>query len=115
VNTTYEGVEAKAAYTRKNGNDQKEVRMIRMFVRHSVNDYATWREHYDAFDEERQSMGVTGHTVYQSVDDPNDVTVSHDFTTREAAETFSSSPRLREVMQKAGVAGTPDIWFVTEA
>ena len=27
-------------------------------------------------------MGVTGHAVYQALDDPNDVTVWHDFATR---------------------------------
>lgn len=89
--------------------------MISLFVRHPVADYATWRKHYDDFDEERRRMGVTGHAVYQAVDDPNDVTVWHEFATREAAEAFAGSPRLREVMQQAGVAGTPDVWFVTEA
>jgi len=60
-------------------------------------------------------MGVTGDAVYQSVDDPNDVTVWHDFETLEAAQEFASSPRLREAMAGAGVAGEPQIWFTTEA
>jgi hypothetical protein len=89
--------------------------MLRLLVRHSVADYATWRKHYDDFGEERQGMGLTGHAVYQSIDDPNDVTAWHDFSTREAAEAFASSPRLRRVMEQAGLVGTPDIWFVTEA
>ncbi len=89
--------------------------MVRLFVRHPVTDYASWRQHYDAFDAERSSMGVTGHAVYQSLDDPNDVTISHDFATREAADAFSSSPRLREVMEQAGIAGPPDVWTTTEA
>lgn len=24
--------------------------MVRLFVRHTVSDYGTWRKHYDAFD-----------------------------------------------------------------
>jgi hypothetical protein len=89
--------------------------MVRVFVRHSVADYPTWRQHYDNFDTERRGMGVAGDAVYQSVDDPNDITAWHDFSTREAAESFASSPRLRDVMQQAGVQGKPEVWFVTEA
>jgi hypothetical protein len=72
----------------------KEHSMVRLFVRHPVADYAAWRQVYDGFDEERQGMGVTGHAVFQSVDDPNDVTVWHDFETREQAESFAASDRL---------------------
>ena len=52
---------------------------VRMYVRHEVNDYATWRKNYDAFKAERNKMGVIGAAVYRSVDNPNDVTVTHDF------------------------------------
>lgn len=89
--------------------------MVKLFVRHAVSDYGTWREQYDAFDDERRGMGVTAAGVYQAVDDPNDITVWHDFGSREQAESFVSSPRLREVMDKAGVAGEPSIWFTTKA
>ncbi len=89
--------------------------MVRLFVRHPVADYAAWRRVYDEFGVERRPMGVTGHAVYQSLDDPNDVTVWHDFATREAAEAFASSERLRDAMQRAGVQGRPTVWFVKEA
>ena len=89
--------------------------MARLFIRHNVTAYNAWRTAYDDFDRERSSMGVNGHAVFQSVDDPNDVTVWHDFSTLEKAKTFTSSSRLKEVMGKAGVKGTPQIWFVNEA
>ena len=44
--------------------------MVRLFVRHPVRDYAAWRKAYDDFDEERRSMGVIGHAVFQTVGDP---------------------------------------------
>jgi hypothetical protein len=89
--------------------------MARLFVRHNVTDYKVWRKAYDDFDSERRSMGVTGHAVFQSADDPNDVTAWHDFSTLEKAKSFASSTRLKEVMGKAGVKGAPQIWFVNEA
>jgi hypothetical protein len=89
--------------------------MIRMFVRHPVTDFATWKQAYDDFDAERKAMGAMGESVYQSVDDPNNVTAWHDFETLEAAQTFMGSARLREVMEQAGVAGEPAVWFATRA
>lgn len=89
--------------------------MVRMFVRHPVNDFATWKQAYDAFDDERKGLGVTGDAVFQVAGDPNDVTVWHDFESLEAAQAFADNPRLKEVMDDAGVAGPPDIWFTTQA
>ena len=89
--------------------------MARMYVRHSVKNFRTWRKAYDAFDGERQGMGVIADGVYQALDDPNDVTVYHDFKTRRRAEIFVESDRLKEVMKDAGVKGKPKIWFVKES
>jgi len=60
-------------------------------------------------------MGVLGHAAYQSADDPNDVTVWHDFETLEATKAFMASPKLKEAMEAAGVAGEPDVWFTRPA
>ena len=83
--------------------------MVRMFVRHPVADFVEWKKGYDAFD--REGFGVTDHAVYQSVDDPNDVTVWHDFEDAGSAKAFAQSEELREAMGRAGVAGEPTIWF----
>lgn len=89
--------------------------MTTLFVRHKVRHFANWKAAYDAFDVERRAMGVTGDGVYQSVDDPNDVTVFHDFDSSDKAKAFADSTRLREVMTDAGVVGSPDIWFANRA
>ena len=89
--------------------------MIRLFVRHRVTDYPTWRKVYDEFDAERRSLGAVDHAVFQSVGDPSDVTVWTDFETSAAAESFASSPQLRAAMEKAGVDGAPQIWSVNAA
>jgi hypothetical protein len=89
--------------------------MVRLFVRHNVADYDAWRKVYDEFDNERRPMGVTDDAVFQSVDDPNDVTVWHDFAEADEARAFVSSEALRSTMQRAGVQGEPEAWFVTQA
>jgi quinol monooxygenase YgiN len=59
-------------------------------------------------------MGVTNHGVYQAADNPDDVTVYHEFDSMDAAKAFAGSPRLKEVMNTAGVVGAPDIWFTNK-
>ncbi len=89
--------------------------MATMFVRHSVKDFGAWKAAYDEFDAERKSMGVTAHGVFQSEDDPNALTIYHEFESLDAAKAFAGSDRLKEVMESAGVASAPDIWFTHRA
>jgi hypothetical protein len=89
--------------------------MVRLFVRHNVDDYDAWRKTYDEFDAQRGPMGVRGDAVFRSLDDPNDITVWHDFDSDDAARAFASSQELRDGMQRAGVQGEPQIWFVRQA
>ncbi len=89
--------------------------MATLFVRHDVADFATWKRAYDDFDDERSTMGVTGHGVYQTEDSPNNVTLYHHFESMGAAKAFMNNPRLTEVMMAAGVQGRPTIWFTTKA
>jgi hypothetical protein len=89
--------------------------MVRLFVRHPVTDFARWKRAYDDFDEERSGMGVKAHGVFQAVDNKKDVTVWHDFESMESAQAFVDSERLKEVMEQAGVAGEPTVWFTQSA
>jgi hypothetical protein len=88
---------------------------VRMFVRHDVADYTAWRKSYDAFGATQKKLGVTAQAVYQSTDNPNDVTATHDFASVEKARAFAASPELKWAMEDAGVKGVPQIWFTTRA
>jgi hypothetical protein len=50
--------------------------------------------------------------VYQAVDNPNDITVTHEFSTVEAAHV--KSEELKQAMQNAAVVGAPTIWFTNK-
>jgi len=88
---------------------------VRLFVRHTVADLAAWRRAYDGFAEGQRKGGVIAKAVFQSVDDPNDVTVVHDFKDLETAKAFAASPDVKATMQKAGVVGAPQLWFTSRA
>ena len=85
--------------------------MTTLFVRHQAADYAAWRQVYDAFQPTARTLGVQADAVYRAADDPNEITVTHDFATLEAAQAYAGSPELRNAMHDAGVVGAPTVWF----
>ena len=85
--------------------------MTTMFVRHTVSDYKTWRKAYDDFAPVQKAKGVKAEAVYRAVENPNDITVTHEFATIEAAQAFAESAELKNTTQNAGVAEAPTIWF----
>ena len=86
--------------------------MVRMFVRHEVEDFDAWKQVYDDFDRERrESFGVKDDAVFQGAENPEDVTVWHDFEDLQAAKALVDSARLRDTMDRAGVTEEPTVWF----
>jgi hypothetical protein len=96
------------------GNTYAVAKDVRMFIRHDVADYAVWRKGYDAYSPTQKKMGVVFEAVYQSTDNPNDVTVIHDFRNMERAKAFAASSDLKETMGKLGVKGAPQIWYTNK-
>lgn len=105
------GADVRTAVVRSDGG----IAMTTLFVRHEVADYAQWRQVYDAFAPTQASLGVQDQAVYQAIENPNDITVRHEFATLEAAQAFTGSSELRAAMHDAGVEGAPTIWFTTQA
>lgn len=89
--------------------------MATLFVRHTVSDYKVWRKAYDGFAPIQKAMAVKAEAVYQAADNPNDVTVTHDFSSVEEAQAFAASQDLKKAMQSAGVIGAPTVWITNKA
>jgi hypothetical protein len=67
-------------------------------IQHPVADYEAWKKAFDADPIGRARNGVSGHAVFRSCDDPNDVMVTLEFATRADAEKFM--PALREMWRR---------------
>jgi quinol monooxygenase YgiN len=72
-------------------------------VRHRVADFDAWKKLYDSFAPIQTEHGVLGHQVLRSIENPNDVIVTHTFDSREGAKAFFAMPELKEAMSQAGV------------
>ena len=90
--------------------------MIYLNVRHTVEDYAKWREGFDTHAAARQAAGATDEVyVMRNVDNPNEITVVLGWSDLEKARAFTQSASLKEAMQKAGVTGPPEVRFLETA
>jgi len=72
-------------------------------VRHRVDDFDSWKKVYDSFAPIQAEHGVRGHQVLRSIENPNDVIVTHAFDSGETARAFFAMPELTEAMSEAGV------------
>ena len=88
--------------------------MVTMFVRHKVSNYGNWKRVYDDFASVRKELGVKGASVHRDANDPNMITVTHQFNDMNAATALANSEDLKSAMMKAGVAGPPEFWFTND-
>jgi hypothetical protein len=58
-------------------------------------DYAWWKALFDKFAESRVGWGAQGYVIYKGLDDPEAITVVHQFADREGAERFVADPSIR--------------------
>jgi heme-degrading monooxygenase HmoA len=70
---------------------------------------------YDEHGATRKAAGCKGTQVFRSSENPNEVLVLLEWNDLEPARKFAQSQDLREVMQRAGVADQPDVYFLNDA
>jgi hypothetical protein len=89
--------------------------MATVAVRHSIEDFATWKIAFDDHGTIRKEHGCTGETVLRDASAPNDVLVLTTWPSLTEAHAFASDPSLKEAMARAKVIGAPRIEFYEEA
>jgi len=85
--------------------------MITAFVKHAVDDFASWKVVYDDFMPIAKKKGVVNEHVFRDPKAPDQVIVTHEFNSMQDATDFFDSQELRNAMKNAGVSNAPEIWF----
>lgn len=80
-------------------------------VKHTVADYTKWKAAFDANAQARTDTELTPISILQDKENPNLVMVSMKMANLQKAKDFTTSPGLKEAMQKGGVTGAPEIAF----
>jgi quinol monooxygenase YgiN len=88
--------------------------MVHLLIKHRVKDYDAWKKEFDGFADFRRKSGEKSYEILQPLDDPNNLTLLFEWDDRKNAETFFSSPELKNTMQRAGVAEEPKIQMMRE-
>ena len=76
-----------------------------------VKDYGAWRPFFNSDTAERKASGLEDLVVSKNMDKPNDISVLLLASDMSRAKAFTTDPRLKDVMQKAGVVGKPEIFY----
>ena len=87
--------------------------MIYLYLRHTVADYARWRETFDNHIVARQAGGAT-HEAYilANVENPNDIILLLGWCDLRQARLFSHSISWQRAVKKMGVIGEPEVLFL---
>jgi hypothetical protein len=78
---------------------------------HECKDFDSWKAAYDADAGNRKAAGLTDFMLVREVSNPNVLALVFGVSDLIKAKAMIASPALREVMQKAGIIGTPDVHF----
>jgi hypothetical protein len=76
-------------------------------IRHRVKSYAKWRPSFDADSVNRKPVGLETIDVNRNDADSNDILIVMKASDLDKAKAFSTSPKLKEAMQKGGVVSKP--------
>ena len=87
-------------------------RMPYLLVRHTVKDYEKWKPFFDEHQPTRQKSGSKGGHIYRNSQNPNELIIIFEWDTLDNARKFAESSDLQKQMEKAGVIGKPDVYFL---
>ena len=88
--------------------------MVQLIIRHKVNDYAKWKPLFDEHGAKRKAAGSKGGRLFHSEKDPNEVVILFEWEDLGKAHKFTESEDLRQAMERAGVVGKPELYFLEE-
>lgn len=88
--------------------------MVQVLIRHTIADYKTWREVFDASLEFRHRGGEESCRIFRDTEKDGDITILCEWESMQRAHSFMSSPELKSKMEAAGVLGAPEIHYLSE-
>jgi heme-degrading monooxygenase HmoA len=88
--------------------------MAQLIIRHKVKDYLKWKSMFDEHGAKRKAAGSKGGRLFRSEKDPNEVVILFEWQDLGKARQFAESEDLRKTMERAGVVGKPELYFLDE-
>lgn len=89
--------------------------MSYLIIRHEVEDYAKWKPLFDDHAATRKALGCKGGRLFRSTEKPSEVVIAFEWENLDKAREFTQSDDLRKTMEKAGVIGKPEFFFLEKS
>ncbi len=83
-----------------------------MVIKHTVADYNVWKMAFDADSTYRNAAGLHSIGVDRGIENPNLINLPFMVEDVQKAKAFGADPRLKKVMDNAGVTSAPSVLFV---
>ena len=88
--------------------------MAHILVHHEVENYNNWKAVFDEHTDIRAQNGSKGGKVFRNANNPDDLFILLEWDNLENAKKFTQSENLGETMQRAGVVGVPEVYYLEE-
>ena len=89
--------------------------MAHLLVIENVEDFARWKQAFDDHVAAREASGCKGRFIFQNATDPNNVFILLEWDDVVQVRAFAELDSLRQAMQRGGVVGAPEVFFLEEA
>jgi heme-degrading monooxygenase HmoA len=89
--------------------------MVYLVLRHTVADYGKWKRVFDEDGATRKAAGAMGGMLFRNADKPNEIVILLEWDSKENARKYTQSPDLHQKMERAGVIGIPEVYFLDKA
>jgi heme-degrading monooxygenase HmoA len=106
----------KEIYKKSYGSGFKNIgdKMVYLFIKHKVKDFDKWKTVFDKNASVRETGGSQGGRLFRNTENPNETIIILEWNSIENAKKFAGSEDLKKAMEKAGVDGKPEIYFLEE-
>ena len=81
--------------------------MVYILAHMKVKDYGSWRSVFNELAESRRAHGEKSSQVFQSAENPNDITILFEWESAEKMRQYMQSDELKAARERAGAIGEP--------
>jgi quinol monooxygenase YgiN len=89
--------------------------MAYILVHTKVKDYRSWRSVFDELSGMRRAHGEKSFQVFQSAQNPNDLTILFEWESAEKAKQYMQSDELKKSRERAGAIGEPEVHVLNKS
>jgi quinol monooxygenase YgiN len=89
--------------------------MTTIFIKHTVEDYDSWKPGFDAHASVREEYGSSeDYRLFREAGKPNEIVMMGEWESAEAFQRFMEESDVKEKMGELGVTSEPEIYVLEE-